>query len=431
MPSFNERWVNVVNGCRLDLTKPINFVSTADITKFGGMETRKMVSIGTESRNPEIFRRFGVFATPVSIRMVAIVRGKGFERIAESTSPVEVHKTDFEFSQYLKKSKGEAGYLTYAFNCGLVSRFTGRPSLRSDFSGKARVRFTFRVDGLDPLKVEGAQVEVDSSFRDAQRFYLCESKYKTPDSFNIRQLYYPFRHFLEEAKPREVKNLFFAYEPEADEYRFWEYRFKNPQDYEQIELVKSTRYKVEFSKNPTPLNQYAVQSPDSQMKALQANNVFFLMDVPFLVSDGIDDTKGIANHFGIHHRQGEYNASGMKILGFIEERGRYKFKLTNLGEEYISLEPEARTKFFIKRLMENPLVREALNRILAGETLTLPELKEITERNDPRIKKSTIKRRAECLFAYFKFIAEVMGYCKVENGVISRLSAKETLNGYR
>lgn len=429
MPTFNERWANVVKGCGLDLTKPINFVSTACITKFGEMETRKMVSIGTANKNPEIFRRHGVFATPVSIKTVAIVRGKGFEKVENIDSPLQIHKTDFAFSEYLRKSRGEAGYLTYAFNCGLVSKFTGRPALRTDFSGKARVRFTFRVDGLEPLTVDGAQVEVDSSFKDDEQFYLCESKFTTPDSFNIRQLYYPFRHFLTEVSPREVRNLFFAYEPEGDEYRFWEYTFRDPQDYEQIQLVHSGRYKVQFTKEPEPLRKYAVQP--TQMKALQANNIFFLMDVPYLVLDGIDDTAKIAQHFGVDPRQGQYNASAMKILGFIKDRGGHKLGLTSEGEEYIKLQPEERTKFFIGRLMENPLVSEALRRILSGETLTLRELKEITKKKDPRIGGDTINRRAECLFAYFKFIAEVMGYLKVQHGVISLLSAKETLNGYR
>ncbi|MGP8056976.1 MAG: hypothetical protein ACLP9K_05180 [Nitrososphaerales archaeon] len=112
-------------------------------------------------------------------------------------------------------------------------------------------------------------------------------------------------------------------------------------------------------------------------------------------------------------------------------RGKHKFALTSTGEEYLKLTIEERTRFFIRRLMENPLVSEALRRILSGDTLTLTELKEITAKADPRVHKDTVKRRAECLRSYFRFIAEVMGYCKVENGVISMLSARETLNGYR
>ncbi|MGP8125965.1 MAG: DUF6997 domain-containing protein, partial [Nitrososphaerales archaeon] len=363
-------------------------------------------------------------------KKVAIVRGKGFEPIEEFKEPVQTHTTAFAFPEYLKKSRGEANFVKYAFRCGLFTHFTGKRGLGSEYAAKSRPYFTFRVDGQEPLKVEGVQIELDDSYGNDEVFYTVEAKYTTPSSFNIRQIYYPYRAFVPEVKPREVKNLFFAYEPKVSEFRFWEYAFRDPDDYEQIELVRRARYKIQFTQNPTPLKEYAVQ-PDKQMKALQANNVFFLMDVPRFVFDGIDDTAKIAQHLGVDRRQGQYNASAMKILGFIEDRGEHKFKLTNEGEEYIKLEPEEGTKYFVKRLMENPLVSEALRRILSGETLTLPELKEITKKNDLRIDKDTVKRRAECLFAYFKFIAEVMGYLKVQNGVISLLSAKETLNGYR
>lgn len=427
MLTFNERWLNVVKKCKLDLTKPINLVSTANITRFGGWETRKMVSIGTEKKNPEVFRKHGVFATPLSRRIVAIVKGKGFEQIKEFEFPPHVHETDFSFPDFLRKSHSEAPFLTYAFNCGLVSKFTGRPSLRSDFSGKARVRFTFRVDGLGPLRVEGAQIEVDSSFRDEGRFYLCESKYTTPDSFNIRQLYYPYRHFKDEAKQREVRNLFFAYEPESEEYRFWEYTFRDPEDYEQIQLIHSDRYKVQFTKDPLPLKKYAVQPV--QQKAIQANNIYFLMDVPFLVIDGIDDPQRLAQHWGIDRRQGQYYREGMETLGFIDRRG-YKSVLTSVGEEYITLSPDERVRFFVRRLVENPPVSEALHRILSGESLNLQDLKEITAKHDPKISGSTVGRRAECLRSYFKFIADVMGYVIVSEGKVSLHNVKETLNGY-
>ena len=430
MPTFNERWLNVVRSCNLDLTKPINFVSTADITKYGGMETRKMVSIETEKKNPEIFRQHGVFATPVSIKMVAIVQGKGFETLKEFDSPPQVHKTDFSFPEYLRKwkSHSEAPFLTYAFNCGLVSKFTGRPALRSDFSGKARVYFKFRVDGHEPLNVEGAQIEVDSSFSDEERFYLCESKFEASPSFNIRQLYYPYRHFADKVKPKQVGNLFFSYESKAEEYHFWEYTFTDPDDYEKIDLIGSARYKVEFTKDPQPLKKYVVAPV--QQEAIQANNVYFLMDVPFLVADGIDDTAKIAQHFGVDRRQGQYYGKGITTLGLVERRGN-KFTLTNEGERYIGLPPDERTRFFISRLVENPPVSEALHRIIAGETLGLSELMQITQRNDPKISGATIKRRALCLRSYFKLIADVMGYLVVSKGAVSLHNPRETLNGYK
>ena len=168
----------MVRGCGLDLTKPINFVSMQDIGKYSGWDPRLMISITSEKGQPEIFREHGVFAISLSRTKVAIVRGKGFEQIDETKfKAVQVHKTDFAFPEYLKTSKGEANFLRYAFNSGLLTRFTTRRGLRAEYAAKARTSFTFRVDGLEPLNAEGVQYELDESYGDDEVFYLVESKY--------------------------------------------------------------------------------------------------------------------------------------------------------------------------------------------------------------------------------------------------------------
>lgn len=428
MPSKDERWRNVIEACKIDLSLPVNFVSMDDITKYGGMETRKMVSMDTASKNVPLFRDRGLFVLPVSIRKVAIVRGKGYENLNPIESPVLPHRTSLGFPEYLRTVHGEAPFINYAYSCGLFDTFTGKKGLHLGFQGKKRTSFTFRVDGHPPLKVEGAQIEVDNSYTDDENFYLCEGKYTAPHSFNIRQLYYPFRAFVPLVKPKPVKNLFFAYEPEGSVFNFWEFRFTDSDDYETVQLVRSAKYSVQFSKEPDPARILHVQA--TQMEALQANNVFFLMDIPFFVADGLDDTGKISDMLAIDRRQGQYYGSALVILGLLERKGT-KFRLSNEGEQYIGLEPEPRTKYFVRRLMENPAVNEALNRVIRGETLNLKDLMKITESHDVRIGGSTIERRARCLMSYFKFISEVMGYFIVSEGSISLHSKRETLDRYR
>jgi hypothetical protein len=154
------------------------------------------------------------------------------------------------------------------------------------------------------------------------------------------------------------------------------------------------------------------------------------MDLPFLVADGIDDAHRLAIHFAFDERQSSYYEDGMMILGFIAERGN-KYVLTSVGEQYIKLPVEQRTKFFLRKLAEYPPVNEVIQRILGGEVVGDRELQEITANYDPTIRKSTIPRRAQSLRSYFRFFADVTGYCKVENGKIARFNPKETLNAYR
>ena len=79
-------------------------------------------------------------------------------------------------------------------------------------------------------------------------------------------------------------------------------------------------------------------------------------------------------------------------------------------------------------MVENPPVNEALHRIMAGEALGLPELKQVVSKHN--VHGETVKRRAECLRSYFKLIADVMGYLVVSEGIVSLHRPKETLDGY-
>jgi hypothetical protein len=388
-----------------------------------------MVSIDEEKENPEIFRRRGVFATPLSRTKVAIIRGKGFERLTDTNKSAQIHRTDFGFPDYLRKSHGESNFLQYAFNCDLLSKFTGRPRLRSMYSAKGRAHFAFNVDGYGPFVVEGAQYELDQSYGDEETFFVVEAKYGTPESFNIRQLYYPYRVFLPEVKTRDVRILFFTFQPELSEYRFWEYTFSDPGDYEKIELLRSERYRVEVQQDPKGLGK--LEAKPIKMEAIQANNIFFLMDIPSMVFDGIEDTQKIADQLGIVEREGRYYRDAMVILGFIAKRG-HKSVLTGLGEEYLSTPVSQRTQFFLNRLIEYPPVAEIIRRILGGEKIDGAKRREIIERMyGSRISGDTIRRRADCLRKFFEFVADVKGYCKVENGVISMINIGETLNGFR
>ena len=52
---------------------------------------------------------------------------------------------------------------------------------------------------------------------------IFEAKIGKPDSFNIRQLYYPFRTFY--GKKKIIRNFFFYLIPNEKIYLFWEYIF--------------------------------------------------------------------------------------------------------------------------------------------------------------------------------------------------------------
>jgi len=423
---MDDGWKKIVDACNLDLSKPINYVDMSLIQKYGGKDVRLLISMESEERLPRVFKESGVFVVPVSTKRVAIIHGKGFHHV-EEISEVETHKTSFSFPSSVMHSEGESKYIDYAYSCGLISRFTGRSNLHLGFHGKRRTSFTFRVDGHGTLNVEQAQIEVDTSFEDDKELILLEGKSKVPRSFNIRQLYYPFKTFQRELDRKNIRNIFFAYDRRDMTYCLWQYRFKDPEDYEQIELVKSVKFRIESTRPEAALREFEV-SPVT-MGAIQANDIFKLMELPFLIHDGVDDAKRVAEHFQFDVRQSSYYRQGMERLGFVTERGP-RYALTSVGEDFTRMPVEERTKFFLRKLFEYPPVNEIIRRLLSGQSVSNADLNQIVSEIDSGIAKSTIPRRASTLRRWFRWIADNTGYCEVNENGISPIRPSDTLRPY-
>ena len=57
----------------------------------------------------------------------------------------------------------------------------------------------------------------------------------------IRQLYYPFRQWQHHTT-KQVKTIFF--DKIGDVYRIWQFEFRNPNDYNSIEIVKAQSFHI-------------------------------------------------------------------------------------------------------------------------------------------------------------------------------------------
>src|SRR5208282_5821603 len=98
----------------------------------------------------------------------------------------------------------------------------------------------FRIDGNASLHQKGAQAEIDGFFYSNQSACLMEFKARECTDFLVRQLYYPYRHWAGRASKYQwtaVRPFFVDFTLNPLTYRFFEYGFADPTDYESIELV--------------------------------------------------------------------------------------------------------------------------------------------------------------------------------------------------
>ena len=262
-----------------------------------------------------------------------------------------------------------------------------------------------------------AQIEIDASFESPEKIFLFEAKIRNPHSFNIRQLYFPFRT-LEIHKP--VRSFFFCFEPEEKMYLFWEYKFVHPYNFNSIKLIRSKQFQIGVSK-VISVRDYQKPLDRNKTNMPQADDINKIIQFPLRVSEGYNTSKKIREIFGFVIRQSSYYSQASEILGLIS-RDKDGYKLTKRGNLFLKLPSEKRSKFIFKQLLEFPVVLEIFIEVMSdpGRLVSKQEIIDIIKEKS-HVKGSTLGRRAQTIISWFKWIRNNLGIVEVDKkGNISR-----------
>jgi len=404
-----EKWADVVQHLRLDLSKPVNYVSAKQIKTIAYEEPRLMAKMDTLESLPTVFRDNGLFLLPVSRSEYVIVRGDGYHRPEPVPERIEVHDTRFPFPEFVTDLESEAVYLDRAFSSGLLGRVTGISSLYPAFRGRRTTpRFSFYC-GSSEIVVDKAQIEVDGGYESWDRRVIVEAKIGVPSSFAKRQLYYPYRAFHDK-KP--VRNLFLCFEPVQREYIVWEYDFDPHTSLEAIKLVGINRCKIRLSE-AVSVSEFS-RIPPRRMLVPQADSVDKLMEFPFRVAEGHDTSEKMATALGIVRRQSSYYRHAAQLLGLVELDGD-KYKLTEEGERHVRLSSHERTSHMCRLLLEFPIMNEVFLQASTepDKGVAMEDIVGIIRKNS-NLTGSTLRRRAQTIVAWFRWIRNHLGIVEVD-----------------
>lgn len=110
-------------------------------------------------------------------------------------------------------------------------------------NGRHRISMDMRL-GTVPISIGGVQYETDSCFESEHKILLIEGKSgaKEIDSFNIRQLYFPYRAIHECVGSRKEILSIFVHQL-GDTVHIWKYRFTDVLDMSSIELAGHFTYR--------------------------------------------------------------------------------------------------------------------------------------------------------------------------------------------
>lgn len=196
-----------------------------------------------ESR-PHVIREKRLFILPTRNGIYSIIKGKGYIDIPPTVETVDVYKSKLKFELVTSKvGDSEMQHLDFAYASSLFRTFFEDESLVLTIRGRKYspdVGFRFVV-GKHEIEARSVQTEVDAGYEGREQIVLIEAKAKGQKNTIIRQLYYPFRQWQHHTT-KQVKTIFF--DKIGDVYRIWQFEFRNPNDYNSIEIVEAQSFHI-------------------------------------------------------------------------------------------------------------------------------------------------------------------------------------------
>ena len=109
-------------------------------------------------------------------------------------------------------------------------------------NGRHRCNFKTKLGAID-IEIQGAQYETDACYESQNKILLIEGKSGSNKSFNIRQIYFPYRAIYDaSAGKKEIVTLFIN-KDKKQLIHIWKFIFTDPLELTSIKCVGYNKYK--------------------------------------------------------------------------------------------------------------------------------------------------------------------------------------------
>lgn len=253
--SENDVWEHILQTINPTNTYP--FICTADDIKkckdtWKGVkhqfEPRLLTYQTTDKERPSVFKEKGIYILPIQNGTYILQMTNIYQPIEYTTHPPSKLIKNRQ-SRILEIGQSECSILDNLRYAGLLERpeFLGEPILYGPLlNGRHRAHFTCMLD-TQMLKIEGVQYEIDSCYESEHKILVIEAKAQDTNysSFNIRQLYFPYRTIYDKLKGEKEIICAFLHSFKGIVY-VWIYTFQDPQNMLSIQLKTSHSYRLYY-----------------------------------------------------------------------------------------------------------------------------------------------------------------------------------------
>lgn len=237
-------------------------------------------------------------------------------------SEVEILKfpSNLETLDFLNLTS-EPGVINTANATAMLNQFAGE-ELVLTVAGRMRTsEFVYHVDtfsgGSQEINVTRAQMEIDAGYEGDSKLMLFEVKNHSAKDFNMRQLYYPYRTWVDRVK-KQVVPVFLTFS--NDVFDFYEFEFGDINNYSSARMTRHKRYMLEHSApEEIDLVEFAKRGAGSVNRTgapfPQADSIERVFDLVTILIEQPRSVDDLASYYGFDPRQSDYYFNAAKFLG--------------------------------------------------------------------------------------------------------------------
>jgi hypothetical protein len=406
--------------------QPVNRLCSADF-KALGQEPRLMTKFDSRASRPEPLKAHDLFLLPEKNGEYLVLRAEGYCDL-KWPRPEQIENVDARFPFALDSLRGaqsEMSHLDRLFLAGVIGDVVGVKA-RAEVLATIRGRrfappFGFRVGSLGAFRADRIQYEVDQGYETENEILLFEAKTTTPADFLIRQLFFPFKVFSAQSN-KKIRPFFFNFNATSGVYSFFEYHFSDPNDLCSIEIKPASErhFRIHFdeSRAPLSLGHWLARTPlpaqGASWEVPQADDFSKVMEFPLHVAGGCTDAGLIAGAFDFSPRQSSYYRRASEQMGLV-----CGYELTDAGRDFLSLSPREREGNLIRALLQQPVVRVAIESALgrADHRVCGRDIAASIRANS-HIQGDTVARRALTVRSWLRWLQTTLGELRVGDVVL-------------
>lgn len=359
-----EKWENIFEKFSiLEHIKKDGFyeISAKDIKEFH--EPRLMAKYDFSKTRPAIFKNNNLGILPITKGKYIIGKFDLYYRIEQLkmepkvlTLPPYIETIDPD-NIYSEANALHVGYLTGMLdgvvNEHLVQSISGRMGTE-DFDFNINVLGTNNTVKINASK---PQIEIDGGYESENYVVLVEAKNKSTTDFIVRQLYYPYRFWMNKLS-KNVIPVFFIYD--SGIYTVYKYKFVEPNNYNSLQLLDVKSYVINYPQSKDKLyhvfHNARVKEEDKNIPFPQADSFTRIIELLSCLDEHELSSKEIAEKIELDDRQGNYYLDALCYLklGKIIKRGSKKYcQLSELGKTVLTKQVHFRNIKFLELMLEH------------------------------------------------------------------------------